>query len=146
MVMYLPLVTSIFSPPAVSRVVVPLGTSLALRAAPGTTWRRSTAVRASLSARRPLRVSDGILAKASLVGAKTVKGPSLVRVSTRPAALTAARRVESWGVAMASSAMFLVGAGAVLVRLWWPPPGEQATRLRQVRLMKVFMLRLRWLF
>jgi len=105
------LVTSISSPPAVATAVVPSGTSLALRAAPGTTWRRRTAVRASLSARRPLRASAGILAKASLVGAKTVKGPSPDKVSTSPAALTAASRVERAGVAMASSAIVLVGAG-----------------------------------
>ena len=68
-------------------------------------------MRASLSARRPLRASVGILAKASLVGAKTVKGPSPDKVSTSPAALTAASRVERAGVAMASSAIVLVGAG-----------------------------------
>merc|ERR1712106_740788 len=111
MLMYLFLVTWISSPPAVATAVVPSGTSLALRAAPGTTWRRRTAVRASLSARRLLRASSGILAKASLVGAKTVKGLSPDKVSTSPAALTAASRVERAGVAMASSAIVLVGAG-----------------------------------
>ena len=35
------------------------------------------------------------LSNASLVGAKTVKGPAEARVSTKPAALTAARRVEN---------------------------------------------------
>merc|ERR1719447_1928049 len=35
----------------------------------------------------------------NVVGANTVKGPSPARVSTRPAALTAAKRVESCGVA-----------------------------------------------
>ena len=68
-------------------------------------------MRASLSARSPLRVSAGIFAKASLVGAKTVKGPSPDKVSTKPAALTAANRVERAGVAMASSAIVFVGAG-----------------------------------
>src|ERR1700684_147458 len=38
-------------------------------------------------------VPAGSLSKASLVGAKTVKGPGPDRVSTRPAALTAATRV-----------------------------------------------------
>ena len=35
------------------------------------------------------------MSKAALVGAKTVNGPGLARVSARPAALTAARRVEN---------------------------------------------------
>ena len=39
------------------------------------------------------RVSGGSLAKASLVGAKTVKGPFPLRASTRPAAWTALTRV-----------------------------------------------------
>ena len=37
--------------------------------------------------------AGGSLAKASSVGAKTVKGPGLLSVSTRPPALTAATRV-----------------------------------------------------
>ena len=70
-----------------------------------------------MSASKLLRAASGTLAKASLVGANTVKGPSPARVSTRPAALTAAKRVDNCGVAMASSAMFFVGAAAALVRL-----------------------------
>merc|ERR1719447_263716 len=58
------------------------------------------------------------LGKGVVGGANTVKGPSPARVSTRPAALTAAKRVESCGVAIASSAMFLVGAALALLRLW----------------------------
>ena len=50
------------------------------------------------------------LSKAELVGAKTVKGPSPARVSTRSAACTAANRVENWGEATTSSAMFWAGA------------------------------------
>ena len=38
-------------------------------------------------------VPAGSLAKASSVGAKTVKGPAPLRVSTKPAAVTAATRV-----------------------------------------------------
>merc|ERR1719433_1642924 len=86
--MYRSLVTSILSPPAVSSDVVPFGTLQEARAAPGTTWRSSTAVSASLSARRASKVSLGISAKASLVGANTVKGPSPESVSTRSAACT----------------------------------------------------------
>src|ERR1019366_942967 len=44
-------------------------------------------------ATRVWTVPDGNLSKASLVGAKTVNGPGPSRVSTRPAALTAATRV-----------------------------------------------------
>ena len=47
--------------------------------------------------------SAGILAKASLVGAKTVNGPLPLSVSTKPAACTAATRVDKSGVAIAAS-------------------------------------------
>merc|ERR1719221_2210090 len=148
---YLSLVTVISSPPAVFTSVDPTGTSWAVKAAEGTTCRRSTAVRAYLSASRLLKASLGTLAKAALVGANTVKGPSLVRVSTRPAALTAASRVESWGAAMASSAMFLDGAAgaraslwklplpiALLLRPWWPGAAEAS--VRQVRTSRLCMM------
>ncbi len=46
-------------------------------------------------ASRSASVAFEILAKASLVGAKTVKGPLPDRVSARPAADTAANRVEN---------------------------------------------------
>jgi hypothetical protein len=49
------------------------------------------------------------LAKASLVGANTVNGPLLLRVSTSPAALTAATRVV-WSFELtAFSTMVFVG-------------------------------------
>ena len=52
----------------------------------------------------------GSLAKASLVGAKTVNGPGPLRVSTRPAALTAAtKRGVVLRVPPRSRMMFLVG-------------------------------------
>merc|ERR1712198_584389 len=89
----------------------------------------------------------GKLAKASLVGANTVKGPALARVSTSPAALTAASKVESWGVAMASSAMFLVGAAGATASLvcpplpiWWWWPGAAVAMVKQVRAMMDCML------
>ncbi len=46
-------------------------------------------------ASRSVSVALEILAKASLVGAKTVKGPLPDSVSARPAADTAANRVEN---------------------------------------------------
>ena len=58
---------------------------------------------------------NGTLAKAALVGAKTVNVPGPARVSARPAALTAASRVEKFfSSAITSSAMLLLatrGAG-----------------------------------
>src|SRR5208337_3146293 len=54
-------------------------------------------------------VPAGRRAKASLVGAKTVKGPAPSSVSTRPAAFTAATRVV-WSLEWtAFSIMFLLG-------------------------------------
>ena len=50
----------------------------------------------------------GSLAKASLVGAKTVNGPGEESVSTRPAALTAATRVVWMGELIAFCTMVLL--------------------------------------
>ena len=58
----------------------------------------------SLSASTALRMSSGMAAKASLVGAKIVNGPSLFSVSTRSASPTAVTRVESSGFAEAAVA------------------------------------------
>merc|ERR1719370_2015202 len=61
-------------------------------------------------------VPSGSLAKASLVGAKTVKSPFPLRVGAKPAAFTAAKRVERAGVAAAVPAMvFKAGAAPLLV-------------------------------
>src|SRR5437868_11593022 len=54
-------------------------------------------------------VPAGSLAKASWVGAKTVNGPGLFSVSTRPAAFTAATRVVWSAELTALSTMSLVG-------------------------------------
>ena len=61
------------------------------------------------------------MAKAELVGANTVKGPSPARVSTRSAAFTAANNVENSGEATTSSAMLLAGAAftATGAGAWW---------------------------
>ena len=61
---------------------------------PGRACLSRTAVSASLSARRPSRVSEGILAKASFVGAKMVRS-LVLRMSTIPAAVAALTRVEN---------------------------------------------------
>ena len=75
------------------------------RTVPGTTCLSRTAERAALSASRPFSVSAGILLKAVLEGANTVKGPGEASVSTRPAADTAASRVENSGVPATRSTM-----------------------------------------
>ena len=66
------------------------------------------------------------LSNAVLVGAKTVKGPGPARVSTKPAALTAVRRVENLGLVDTNSAMdfglFLTTTGATTLG-WWTTPG-----------------------
>merc|ERR1719461_390596 len=56
-------------------------------------------------------VSAGSLANASLVGANTVKSPSPLSVSAKPAALTAANKVDRAGVSAAVAAMDFNGAG-----------------------------------
>ena len=64
------------SPPTVGAWYVPSSPS-ETRYRPAITWRRRTAVRAGLSWRRASKSSAGILSKASLVGARTVNGPSM---------------------------------------------------------------------
>ena len=59
-------------------------------------------------------VPSGSLANASLVGAKTVKSPSPLSVAAKPAALTAAKRVDRAGVAAAVPAI-VFRAGACLL-------------------------------
>src|ERR1700728_1788146 len=78
---------------------------------PETTWEVRILVRMVLFSglTRVSTVPAGSLAKASSVGAKTVKGPGLLRVSTRPAALTAATRVLWIGELTAFSTMVLEG-------------------------------------
>jgi hypothetical protein len=59
--------------------------------------------------RSPSTAPAGSFAKAALVGAKTVKGPGPDRVSTRPAAFTAATSVVWSAEFIAFSMIFLVG-------------------------------------
>ena len=64
------------SPPTVGASYVPSSPSVE-RCRPAITWRKRTAVRAGLSWSRASKSSAGILSKASLVGARTVNGPSI---------------------------------------------------------------------
>ena len=57
----------------------------------------------------------GRASNAALVGAKTVNGPSPCRVSTRPAADTAATRVEKSGLPLATATMSPASAAATVV-------------------------------
>ena len=63
----------------------------------------------------------GSLSKAALVGANTVKGPALFRVSTRPAAFTAATSVVWSELPMALSTMSLSAVMATPSTI--TPPG-----------------------
>src|SRR6478735_11357308 len=79
-------------------------------------------------------VALGILAKASLVGAKMVKGPAPLRVSPSPAAVTAATRVERAGLFDAAVA---AGSSAIPSKLPAPLVGTAAQpgpKLASVRL------------
>ncbi len=78
-----------------------------LRIKPSTTWykRISLSVSMLLGRRRSSRTSSGRLAKASLVGAKTVKGPSPERAPTKSAAARAVTKVEKSSFSTAISTM-----------------------------------------
>src|SRR5690348_9414474 len=80
-------------------------------------------VSACLSARTLARVSAGILANASLVGANTVMAGALLSVSTRPAFVTAVTSVDSAGFCEAAVA---TGSLAMAARLPGPLAGTPA--------------------
>merc|ERR1719171_3275683 len=88
--------------------------SLACTAAPDTTWysRMASSVLIFFGSSNFSSSSLGILAKASLDGAKTVNGPLPSRAVTSLPALRAVTSVERSLSPTASSTMFLVGAGA----------------------------------
>src|SRR4029453_15974163 len=77
-------------------------------------------VSACLSARIWVRVSLGIFAKASLVGANTVTFGALLRVSTRPAFVAAVTSVDKAGFCAAAVA---TGWSAMAARLPGPVAG-----------------------
>src|SRR5690349_2637856 len=79
-------------------------------------------------------VAVGILAKASLVGAKMVNGPEPLRVSPRPAAVTADTSVDRAGLLEAAVA---AGSSAIPSKLPAPLVGTAAQpgpKLASVRL------------
>merc|ERR1719474_530932 len=76
----------------------------------------------------------GIFKKASLVGANTVNVPGPDRVSTRPAAFTAAKRVLNLGSPTTISAILLEGIYDSCVVQHWH---TQLTELRPVGWMVV---------
>src|SRR5512141_2392695 len=73
---------------------------------PGTTWYVRTEVSRVLLAIKASITALGTLAKASSVGANTVKGPGPLNVSTSPAAFTASTRVLKSPAATAVSTIF----------------------------------------
>src|SRR5215212_2130184 len=99
--------------------------SAELSDSPATTWYVKTLVSRSLSASTAWRSAGGSAAKASLVGAKMVNGPSLLSVSTSPAWVTAVTSVESTGLLLAAVA---AGSSAMPPKLPSPSAGtaEQA--------------------
>ena len=110
------LITSISSPPTVFNLVVPLGISPAMILVGKTCLKRISANCCLFSGFNSVgMVPSGSFAKASLFGAKTVKSPFPLRVGAKPAAFTAAKRVERAGVAAAVPAMdFKAGAPLLL--------------------------------
>src|SRR5690606_8763764 len=81
-------------------------------------------------------VPAGRAAKASLVGARTVKGPAPDRVSTRPAALTAATSVVWSAELTAFSMMFLsanMAAPPTIGLSWADTPAMAETESRAPR-------------
>ena len=103
------LVTVIFSPPAVTKTVFPFGiaseTAVQKQIDFVTTCLRSSSFSSSLFSgfKRFANVLAGILAKASLFGAKRVNGPSPLSVSIKSAAVRACKRVENFGFDAAPS-------------------------------------------
>ena len=79
---------------------------------------------ASLSARRAARSSSGIMAKASLVGARRVMSSADARVSARPASVTAVTRVENSGLPARVSTMFWALAASVRPNANAPPRSD----------------------
>lgn len=71
----------------------------------GTTWYVKICVSCALFSgfNRSFSFCGPSFSKAALVGAKTVSGPLLLSVCSRPAALTAFASVENWGLDAASS-------------------------------------------
>merc|ERR1719189_166448 len=104
-------------------LVVPLGISPAMILVGKTCLKRMSAKACLFSGFNSVgMVPSGSFAKASLVGAKTVKSPSPLSVPAKSAAFTAANRVDKAGspAAVAAIDFNAGGAGAVLVsEAWW---------------------------
>ena len=91
-----------------------------------TTWYARIAASFSLFSglRRVSTVPFGSFANAALVGANTVNGPSPLKVSTRPAAVTAATSVEKSSLPAAMPTMVLLVPGMMTVSITWITPLE----------------------
>src|SRR5271165_3753355 len=109
---------------------------------PGRTWYVSTATSFSLFSglSRFSTVPAGSLAKASSVGAKTVKGPLPFKVSTSPAAFTAATRVLNCPAPAATPKMVFCSAAERLLMV----TNTSAAKAAAMRV--IFFMRLRFDF
>ena len=122
-------VTTRASPLTVVSVARPLPaitrwTSAAASSLPDTTWAVRILVSVALFSglSKVATVPAGSASNAALVGAKTVKGPGVFKVSTRPAALTAATNVV-WSFELtALSMMSLLGSMAAPPTMTDGPP------------------------
>merc|ERR1719295_1283262 len=97
-------VTVIISPPTVFSSVDPFGISHDLISL-GMTCRRRTLVNPLLFSSRLFKAFDGIFINAEFLGANTVNGPPVARVSTRSAATTAVTNVFNDGFVIAAWTM-----------------------------------------
>ena len=77
-------------------------------------------------------VPAGNLAKAALVGAKTVNGPALLRVSTKPIAVTAATKTASSSEAEAFSTIVLDATISALPTITPCAPATACTTARVI--------------
>ena len=93
-----------------------------LKTFPDATWYSSTSVRAVLLLSKYFSSAAGSAAKASLVGANTVKGPLPAKVSTRPAACKAVTNVDKSEVFSAIPGMVFGPMAVVVVVVSSPPP------------------------
>jgi predicted permease len=81
----------------------------------------------------------GTLAKASSVGANTVKGPGLLNVSTSPAAFTASTRVLKFPAATAVSTIFFCDSVPVAFDAESDAPAKEANRNSAASIVMIFI-------
>merc|ERR1740130_1723565 len=118
-----PVMVTFKSPPSTVLTLSPFFRAEA-NTLPLTTWYNKSFVNCGMSLSKPARTPAGRSAKASLVGAKTVKGPTEESVPWRLAATTAVTKVDKSVVAWANCTMFMViGVGIIsTASMMWTTP------------------------